>query len=128
VTTQTKLLWDYRFIRGLTLVVGIVSIILIVVLPDFDALAFMLTVSALGSLVGGSSSYKELERQVLQKSYKLTLEWLILVIMSLYVLVLITSALPGTEGIAGFLNKHWPGLILSIMCILMGLAGFRRKS
>lgn len=114
--------------RGLTLVVGIASSILIVILPDFELLAFMITVSTLGGLVGGSSGYKELERQALQKSYKLALEWLILVIMGLYVLVHLASALPATEGVAGFLNKHWPVLILATMCILMGLAGFRRKS
>jgi hypothetical protein len=31
------------------------------------------------------------------------------------------------EGTVLFINGHWPSLIVSIMCVLLGIAGFQKE-
>ncbi len=88
--------------------------------------AFMLAVAVLGSLVGAGSTYEERDRQQLARSYKFTLEWLLLAVMAAYALIEVSKWFGVMHGAAAFLNDHWPGLVLSAMCLLTGLAGFRK--
>ncbi len=123
---KTRRLGSYRFMLTLTLIVGIIGIILQLVLPDFGILVFMLSISSLGGLIGGSSGYEERDRRHLEQSYKIAFEGLLLVVMGFYAVILLTGWL--SEGAANFLNDRWPGLLLCAMCIVMALAGFRKKS
>ena len=126
MNAKSRRIGNYRLMLILALVVGIVSIVL-QFLPDFGILAFMLSLAALGGLIGGESSYEERERQQLRQSYKLAFEWMLLVIMAFYAVIELSGPLPITAGIADFLNGRWPGLLLAVMCILMAIVGFRRK-
>jgi uncharacterized membrane protein (DUF4010 family) len=119
---KNKPMVGYRLMTILALIVGIVGIVL-QFLPDFRLLAFMLTTVVLGSLIGGSNNYEEQDRQQLGRSYRKAFEWLLLVVLAAYALIELSKWFVGIEGAAAFLNGHWPGLILSVMCIVMGMAG-----
>jgi hypothetical protein len=95
-------------------------------LSDGEILSFMVSVSALGGLIGGSKGYEERDRQQLRQSYKTAFEWLLLAIMTVYAFLMLSSWLTILEGAVIFLNSHWPGLIIPLMCLLMGIAGFSR--
>jgi hypothetical protein len=95
-------------------------------MPDGEILAFMVSAAALGGLIGGSNDYNEQDRQQLRQSYKIAYEWLLLAIMTAYAFIMFSRWLSILEGVAIFLNSHWPSLVISMMCLLMGLAGFQR--
>jgi len=109
----------------LTLIVGIISIAFHF-MPDFELLSFMLTIAVLGGLVSGSSSYEEQDRQQLRQSYQKAFDGLLLVVMAAYALIEVSRWFVFIEAAAAFLNDHWPGLILSVMCITMGIAGLQK--
>jgi hypothetical protein len=115
----------YRSMLILALIVGMISIALQIV-PGFELLAFMLTAAVLGGLIGGSNNYQEQDRQQLERSYKTTFEWLSLVVLAAYAFIETSRWLVMFQGAAAFLNGHWPVLIFSVLCILMGLAGFQK--
>lgn len=95
-------------------------------LPDGEILSFMVSVGALGALIGGSKDYEERDRQQLRQSYKTAYEWLLLTIMFAYAFIVIFNSSTIMEGVIIFLNRHWPGFVISLMCLLMGMAGFQR--
>jgi FtsH-binding integral membrane protein len=95
-------------------------------MPDGEILAFMVSTAALGGLIGGSNDYNEQDRQQLRQSYKTAYEWLLLAIMAAYAFIVISRWLHIIEGGVSFLNGHWPGLVISMMCLFMGMAGFQR--
>jgi hypothetical protein len=109
----------------LTLVVGIIGIAFLFI-PDFELLSFMLTVAVLGSLAAGNNSYEEWERLQLRQSYQKAFEGLLLVVMVAYALIKFSQLVIFLEAAATFLNNHWPVLILSMMCITMGIAGLQK--
>ena len=116
---------NYRTMLVLALIAGGFSIAF-QFMPDGEILSFMLSVSALGGLIAGSKDYEERDRQQLRQSYKTAYEWLLLAIMAAYAFIVLFRWLTIMEGVVIFLNGHWPGLVISIMCLLMGLAGFQR--
>lgn len=116
----------YRSMLILAVVAGALSLVLLV-LPDMRLLAFVLSVAALGGLIGGSSGYGEAESRQLGHSYKIAYEGLLLAVMFAYALVELAKWLQ-LIPLAEFLNARWPGLILALMCALLGLAGMRREN
>jgi hypothetical protein len=116
---------NYHTMTVLALIVGVLGIAFQFML-GWDVLSFMLSVAVLGGLIGGSNDYEEQDRQQLQRSYKTAYEWLLLIVMAAYAFIVLSRWLPLIEGTLIFLNGHWPGLIISIMCLLMGIAGFRK--
>jgi hypothetical protein len=116
---------NYRTMIILALIAGSFGIAL-QFMPDGEILSFMVSVAALGGLIGGSNGYNERDRQQLRQSYKTAYEWLLLAIMTAYAFIVFSKWLNIIEEVAIFLNSHWPGLVISIMCLLMGLAGFQR--
>ncbi len=126
MNTKKRIVVNYRFMIVFSLIVGVMGMVLLFI-PDFELLAFMLTLSALGSLIGGSPGYEERERQQLEASYKRVFEWLLLIFMFAYAFLAFSRLLTGLEAVAASMNSHWPGLVISIMCILMGIAGFQKR-
>ena len=118
---------SYRSMSTLALAVGIVTVAL-QFLPDLELLSFMLAAVALGSLVGGEGAYDEADRLRLARSYKFALEWLFMAAMAAYALIEFSKWLGIMQGAAAFLNDRWPALILSMICLLMGLAGSRKQT
>ena len=114
----------YRTMIVLAVIVGAFGIAL-QFMPDGEILSFMLSVAVLGGLIAGTDAYNERERQQLRQSYKIAYEWLLLAIMSAYALILVSRSFNIIEGVVIFLNSHWPGLAISLMCLLMGMAGLQ---
>lgn len=117
---------NYRFMIVYTIIFGVIGIVLQFI-PDFELMAFILPALALGTLIGGSNGYEERDRQQLEKSYKLVFEWQMLITLAAYAFLALSKLLVILGGAVVFLNNHWPGLIISMMCILMGIAGFQGK-
>jgi hypothetical protein len=125
MNTKNRRRVNYHTMIVLALVAGVFGIVF-QFMPDGGSLSFMVSVVALGGLVGGSKDYEERDRQQLRRSYKTAYEWLLLAVMVAYAFILISSWLNIMEEAVIFLNSHWPGLIISVMCLLMGIAGFHR--
>jgi len=115
---------SFRSMAILTLIVGVIGMAL-QFLPDFNILTSMLSVAALGGLIGARNGYTGQERLQLGQSYRGAFEGLLLLIMAAYALVELSKWLTAMAGLAAFLNAHWPVLMLSLMCIAMGLSGLR---
>ena len=126
MNSRRKPIVNYHSMLILAIIVGIIAVVLLF-LPDFDILAFMLTVAVLGGLIGGTNGYEELDRQRLMHGYKSAFEWLLLVLLAAYALIECSRWFGVFERTVVFLNEHWPGLIISVMCILLGISGFQRK-
>jgi hypothetical protein len=111
----------------LAVVVGAAGIAL-QFLPDFELITFMLALAVLGGLVGGAESYEERDRHQLNRINKTAFEWMLLVVLTPYALVELSDWVGIFAGAAQFLNAHWPGLMVSLMCSLLGIAGLRMQS
>ena len=124
VNTKNERRVSYRTMIVLAVIAGGLGIAL-QLMPDGGILAFMLSLGALGGLISGSNTYNERDRQLLRQSYKTAYEWLLLAIMAAYAFILFSGWLNTIEAAAAFLNHHWPGLVISTMCLFMGIAGFQ---
>ena len=127
MNAKNRVVISYRFMSVLALVVGMIAIALQFI-PDAGILAFMLATAVLGGLIGGRTSYGAEERQQLGQSYRRAFEWLLLVVLMAYALIELSNWLVGLAGAAAFLNGHWPGLTVSVMCLLLGIAGLRKAT
>lgn len=125
MNTQNVRRVNYHTMIILVLIAGVFGIAF-QFMPDGGILSFIVSVGALGGLVGGSKDYEAQDRQRLGQSYKTAYEWLLLAIMAAYAFILVSRWLNIMKGAVIFLNSHWPSLIISIMCLLMGIAGFHR--
>jgi len=125
MNTKNKNVINYRVMSILALIFGVIGIALQFV-PDFGLLTIMVTTAILGGVIGGRNSYEEQDRQQLEQSFRRVFEWLLLVVLAAYALIELAKWFVGMAGTAAFLNEHWPGLIISVMCGLMGIAGIRK--
>jgi hypothetical protein len=120
---KPSLLLDYHSMAVLAVVVGVLTIALQLV-PGFELISFMLSVAALGGLLSGTSRSDDQARERLSNSYKVGFESLLLIIMAAYALMEVSSW-QGLQGVSAALSSRWPGLLLAIMCLVMGLAALR---
>jgi hypothetical protein len=120
-----KTIVTYRFMIIFSIVVGVICIALLF-LPDFDLLSLVLALAFLGGLIGGENSYEERDRQHFQQSYKPAFEWLLLVLLAAFAFIACSKWFGFGEVAIVFLNNHWPSLIVSVMCILLGIAGLKK--
>jgi hypothetical protein len=116
----------YQTMVILAVVVGLFGIA-IQFFQGWELLSFMLTIAVLGGLIGGSKDYNERDRLTLDRSYKTAIEWLLLIILAAYAFIELSRWLPIEESVA-FLDGHWPGFFIAVMCLLMGIAGLRKRS
>ena len=122
---KPSLLLDDHSMAVLAVVVGVLTIALQVV-PGFELISFMLSVAALGGLLSGTSAHDGQAHHRRANGHKVGLEALLLIIMAAYALMEISSWL-GFQGVGAALSARWPGLLLAIMCLVMGLAGLRAE-
>jgi len=125
MNTKTRFVVNYHFMVILALIVGVIGIAFQFI-PGSEPFSFMLTVAVLGGLMSGSNRYEERERLQLERSYKTAFEWLLLAVLAAYAYTAFSRWFVFIDGAVVFLNSHWPGLILSMMCIVMGMAGFQK--
>jgi len=126
MSTKNRRRVGYQAMVNLAVVVGVFGIIF-QFFPGWEFLSFLLSIVVLGGLIGGSKDYEEQELQKLERSYKTAIEWLLLIIMAAYAFIELSRWLP-IDGAVIFLNGHWPGFVMAMMCLLMGIAGFRKGS
>ena len=115
----------YHTMIVLVIIAGAFSIA-VLFMRDGEIISFILSLVALGGLIGGSNTYDERERRKLNQSYRTPFEWLLLAIMLAYAIIVTSRWLNVIEGVALFLNSHWPVLTLSLMCLFLGMAGFQK--
>jgi hypothetical protein len=116
---------SYHTMIILAVITGVFSIALLL-MPDGELLSFMLSMAGLGGLIGGNHDYNERERQQLSQSYRTAFEWLLIAMMFAFAMIVTSRWLNVITGVASFLNSHWPVLIISLMCLFMGMAGLPR--
>jgi hypothetical protein len=116
---------SYRSMIIMAIIVGVFGILLLFI-QGWEFFSYFLTLPVLGGLIGGSKDYEERDRQQLERSYKTTVEWLLLLSMAAYAFVEFSKWLHFFEGTLIFMNGHWPSIILSSICFFMGISGFQR--
>jgi|WetSurMetagenome_2_1015567.scaffolds.fasta_scaffold904225_2 hypothetical protein len=113
--------------RGLlivTLAAGILGLI-VLLMPDGMMLTFLVSVSAITGLSTSHKSFDEREKQLLWQSYAASFEALFIAVYFAYAFVMLSNWLQLAVGVTAFVNNHWPGLVASGMCILLGVNGLR---
>ena len=120
-----KVTVTYRCMNILLIIVGVISIALLF-LPDFELLSFILALAVLGGLIGGENNYVERDRQHLQQSFMPAFGWLLLVLLAAFAFIACSKWFGVGEGATSFMNNHWPSLIVSVMCLILGIAGLRK--
>jgi hypothetical protein len=114
-----------REMTTMAIVVGVVRIGILFIL-GFKILAYMLTVTAIAGLIGGGKGSLEQPRLLQADCFKRAFEALFLIIMAAYGFIVISNGFVELIGAADFINNHWPALMLSAMCITLGLARMQK--
>jgi len=72
-----------------------------------------------------SRKFDEREQQLLSQAYSITFQWLAVVLLIVYGFLQLSDRLTFAGGIAAFINSHWIGMTVSIICCLLGGVGVR---
>ena len=75
------------------------------------------------SLVISSRKFDEREQQLLSQAYSITFQWLAAILLVIYVFLQISARANFASGIALFLNTHWIGITVSVICAILGGSG-----
>ncbi len=118
---------SFRFAIFMTLFAGLFGLLLLL-LPDMDLVAFLLSASAMGLLFAGDKYYTESDRQRIRRSIEKAFQWLFLFILGAYAFIILVDWLHISSSVVVFWNLHWPALVALMMCILAGSAGLRKAS
>ena len=75
------------------------------------------------SLVISSRRFDEREQQLLSQAYSITFQWLGVILLVVYIFLQVSERTNIAGGMALFLNTHWIGITVSIICTILGGAG-----
>jgi hypothetical protein len=75
------------------------------------------------SLTISSRKFDEREQQLLSQAYSITFQWLAVILLVVYVFLQISARANFAGDIALFLNSHWIGITVSIICTILGVTG-----
>jgi hypothetical protein len=89
---------------------------------DLAIFTGMVTFFSLGI---SSRKFDEREQQLLSQAYSITFQWLAVVLLVIYAFLQISALTNFASGIALFLNTHWMGITVSVVCAILGAAGIR---
>ncbi|GAP15909.1 hypothetical protein LARV_03704 [Longilinea arvoryzae] len=118
---------NYFYMIVLAIIVGVLGLVLQFI-PGFEILAFVLVAAALGGLLGGSRRFAGKELNYARRYFKIAFDWMLLTILAAYALIVLSQWLPALQGAIDFLNAHWAGLILSMMCIVLGVCALLKEN
>jgi hypothetical protein len=93
--------------------------------PDGISLTFMVCAVAVCGMVSDGNGLDERENQLLLQSYGTAFKYEFAFIIILYVFIEIFNALHVATAIIGLVNSHWVGIMMSTMCIALGITGLR---
>jgi len=108
----------------ITLVAG-VSGFLYQFLQDGTFLTFFVCVQAVLGLINISSGLDERDSQLLLQSYGWAFKSLFALILGLYFFMYIAGWLAIAGPVIALINSHWIGIMVSTMCIFLGIVGVR---
>ncbi len=118
---------NYHYMIVLAIIVGILSLVL-QFFPGYEILAFVLVVVAMGGLLSGSHQFAGKDRNYTRRYFKIAFDWLIVTLLVAYASIVLSQWLTAMQGMIDFLNAHWAGLILSMMCIVLGVCGLLKEN
>jgi hypothetical protein len=94
-------------------------------IPDGTFLTLFVCIEAILGLINISSGLDERDNQLLLQSYGTAFKFLFALILIIYFLIYISSWLNIAGPIIGLINSHWIGIMISTMCIFLGVVGIR---
>lgn len=125
--TKKLFVYNYRSMIVITLVCGVMSIAF-QLFEGFELISFMLAAVGIGSLIGGGKVSAKTEPQLPEKSFKTAFEWLLFIIMAAMIFLMTSNGFRVFPKANDFLSTHWPGLMLSVMCIVLAISGLRKTN
>lgn len=125
--TKKVFVYNYRTMIIVALISGFMSVGF-QLFEGFELLGFMLAVVGIGALIGSSKITTASEPRLSEKSYKTAFEWLLLIMMLAMVFLMISNGFRVFPSVNDFLSTHWPGLMLSVMCIVLGMSGLKQSN
>lgn len=109
----------------LLIIAGVFGLLVQALMPDAEMLAFMTGLAAVGGLVGASRQFDEREQQLLSQAFSAAFQWSLFALLVVSAFYSVLAWLHFTSGLAVFMSEHWTGLMVSAMCLLLGIAGYR---
>jgi hypothetical protein len=94
-------------------------------MPDGISLTFLVCVVAICGMVIDGNGLDERENQLLLQSYGTAFKYEFAILVGLYVFIELFNALHVAAPIVGLVNSHWVGIMMSTMCISLGITGLR---
>lgn len=124
ITKRRSREWMARSMMAIVLLAGLLGVA-VQFLGDLSFMAVFVGIGVFGGLVATSSTFDEGERQLLSQTYSTAVQWLFFALLVAYAFLEVSQWLNAASSIAAFLNAHWPGLTVSMICVLLGVAGLR---
>jgi hypothetical protein len=84
--------------------------------------------AAIAGLISGGKGRLEPNQPLQGDNYKKAFEALLLIVMAFYGFIVTSNGFDGLTDAAVFINSHWPALMLSVMCIVLGLARIQKPA
>jgi hypothetical protein len=125
--TKKKFVYSYQMMIVFALMCGVLSLA-IQFLEGYEALVLVLAASGIAGLVGGGKGKAASEPQLLEKSFKTSIEWLLLILVFAFAFLMTSNIFHVLIGVNNFINAHWPGLMLSVMCIVLAISGLKKTN
>lgn len=125
--TKKPFVYNYQMMIVFALMCGVFSIV-VQFFDGFEAIGLVLATSGMASLIGGAKGKADSEPHLLEKSYKTSFEWLLLIFMFAFAFLMTSNSFHVFIGANEFINAHWPGLVLSVMCIVLAISGLRKTN
>ncbi|MFN8448832.1 MAG: hypothetical protein U0521_09635 [Anaerolineae bacterium] len=113
-----------RLMMGLLVFAGLFGMVIQFIMPDSEMLAFMVGAAAVGGLVGAGRQFEEREQLLLSQAFSSAFQWLLVVLLAVSAFYAGLAALHLSSGLATFVSAHWTGLMVSGMCLVLGIAGY----
>ena len=106
---------------GITLFAGVTGFVYQFI-PDGTFLTLFVCIEAVLGLVSIGQGLDERESQLLLRSYGTAFKYLFGLILILYFLIYVMGLLNFAGPLVALINSHWIGIIISTMCIFLGVA------
>jgi hypothetical protein len=127
MNTKKHFVFSYRMMIISALLCGVMSIIF-QLFDGFEGIVLILSAAGIGSLFGGLKGKDDQEPHLPEKCFKTAFEWLLLIIMFAFAFLINSNIFHIFVGANDFINAHWPGLMLSVMCVVLALSGLRKSN
>lgn len=92
---------------------------------DLKDIAIFIGIAVFGALVASSNNFDEREQQLLSQTHSMAFQWLFFALLVAYAFLEVSERLNAANGMTVFLNTHWLGLTVSLICLFLGVAGLR---